>query len=225
MNFNENTRVKIPALIHLTRLGYKYLILSHSNWDLNTNIFTDIFKESIKRINPEMKDFQVKKLQEDVNIALDGEDLGEKFYEMLTSTSSPRLIDFENFEKNTLNVVTELPYKNGDDEFRPDITLLINGMPLVFIEVKKPNNPEGVLAERDRINIRFKNKKFRKFINITQLFMFSNNMEYDDDAIDPIQGAFYSTSSRSDVIFNYFREEQDLALDTLLIQNSDETEK
>ena len=26
MNFNENTRVKIPALIHLTRLGYEYLI-------------------------------------------------------------------------------------------------------------------------------------------------------------------------------------------------------
>jgi type I site-specific restriction-modification system R (restriction) subunit len=58
------------------------------------------------------------------------------------------------------NVVTELTYKNGDDEFRPDITLLINGMPLAFIEVKKPNNQEGVLAERDRINVRFKNKKF-----------------------------------------------------------------
>ena len=97
-------------------------------------------------------------------------------------------------------------------------------MPLVFIEVKKPNNPEGVLAERDRINIRFKNKKFRKFINISQLFMFSNNMEYDDDAIDPIQGAFYSTSSKTDVIFNYFREEQDLKIDKLLIQYNDETE-
>ena len=24
-DFNENTRVKLPALVHLTRLGYKYL--------------------------------------------------------------------------------------------------------------------------------------------------------------------------------------------------------
>ncbi len=79
--------------------------------------------------------------------------------------------------------------------FRPDITLLINGMPLAFIEVKKPNNQEGILAERDRINIRFKNKKFRKFINISQLLVFSNNMEYDHESIEPIQGAFYSSTS------------------------------
>ena len=174
MSFNENTRVKIPALIHLTRLGYQYLSLSHAKWDPETNIFTDIFKESIKRINPEMDDAQVKRLYEDVNIALDGEDLGEQFYGMLSATSSPKLIDFKDFNNNSFNVVTELPCKNGDDEFRPDITLLINGMPLAFIEVKKPNNPEGVLAERDRINVRFKNKKFRKFINISQLLMFSN---------------------------------------------------
>ena len=27
MEFSENTRVKIPALVHATRLGYKYLSL------------------------------------------------------------------------------------------------------------------------------------------------------------------------------------------------------
>jgi type I site-specific restriction-modification system R (restriction) subunit len=42
-----------------------------------------------------------------------------------------------NFENNSFHVVTELTCKNGEDEFRPDITLLINGMPLAFIEVKK----------------------------------------------------------------------------------------
>ncbi|MBT8519752.1 type I restriction endonuclease subunit R [Polynucleobacter paneuropaeus] len=224
MSFNENTRVKIPALIHLTRLGYGYLSLKDSKWDPETNIFRGIFSESIKRINPDMDDAQVKRLYEDVNIALDSEDLGEKFYGMLTTTSAPRLIDFKNFDNNSFNVVTELPCINGDDEFRPDITLLINGMPLAFIEVKKPNNPEGVLAERDRINVRFKNKKFRKFINISQLLMFSNNMEYDVDSIEPIQGAFYSTTSKNDAIFNYFREEQDLGVDTLLGLESDETE-
>ena len=224
MSFNENTRVKIPALIHLTRLGYEYLSLSHAKWDIDTNIFTEIFLESIKRINPEIEEAEVKRLYEDVKIALDGEDLGEKFYGMLTATSSPRLIDFKNFNNNTFNVVTELPCKNGDDEFRPDITLLINGMPLAFIEVKKPNNPDGVLAERDRINVRFKNKKFRKFINISQLLMFSNNMEYDPEAIEPIQGAFYATTSRGDAIFNYFREEQYLGIDALLRNEDNDTE-
>lgn len=62
------------------------------------------------------------------------------------------MIDFDNFDQNTFQVVTELKYKNGEDEFRPDITLLINGMPLVFIEVKKPNNRDGILAEHKRIH-------------------------------------------------------------------------
>ncbi|MCI9234314.1 MAG: DEAD/DEAH box helicase family protein, partial [Bacilli bacterium] len=110
-------------------------------------------------------------------------------------------------ENNTFNVVTELTYKNGEDEFRPDIIILINGMPLSFIEVKKPNNREGILAERNRINDRFKNKKFRKFVNITQLLLFSNNQEYNEDSGVPIEGAFYGTTSYKDVFFNCFREE------------------
>lgn len=224
MNFNENTRVKIPALIHLTRLGYKYLSIKKSTWDVKTNIFKEIFKDSIKKINPELDDDKVKKLYEDINIALDSEDLGEKFYGMLIQTSSPKLIDFKDFNNNSFNVVTELPYINGDEEMRPDITLLINGMPLVFIEVKKPNNSEGVLAERDRINKRFKNKKFRNFINILQLLMFSNNMEYDSESVEPVQGAFYSTTDKNNAKFNYFREEQKKFLDESLSKENDEIE-
>ena len=63
-----------------------------------------------------------------------------------------KLIDFEDEKNNEYNVVTELTYKNGEDEFRPDVIMLINGMPLGFLEVKKPNNREGILAERNRIN-------------------------------------------------------------------------
>lgn len=164
MAFNENTRVKIPAILHLCRLEYQYLSLSGAKWDLNTNIFPDIFSSSIKSINSEknLDDSDIKKLLEDISLCLDNEDLGEAFYKLLTGTSGTKLIDFNDFAKNSFYVVTELTCKNGDDEFRPDITLLINGMPLAFIEVKKPNNQEGILAERDRINTRFKNKKFRK---------------------------------------------------------------
>ncbi len=135
-----------------------------------------------------------------------------------------KLIDFENFDNNTFNVVTELTYRNGEDEFRPDIILLINGMPLVFVEVKKPNNPEGVLAEKERINRRFKNKRFRRFVNLTQMMIFSNNMEYDDDSALPIQGAFYATSSYRSPIFNYFREEEQFDLEALLLPQDDEVE-
>ncbi|MEK4186380.1 type I restriction endonuclease subunit R [Paenibacillus sp. FSL L8-0494] len=224
MAFNENTRVKIPAILHLCRLGYNYLSLSKVKWDVSTNIFTDIFYDSINRINSDVSDIDLTRVFEDVSLALDNEDLGEAFYDMLTSTAGIKLIDFKNFSNNSFNVVTELPYKNGDDEFRPDITLLVNGMPLAFIEVKKPNNHEGILAERDRINTRFKNSKFRKFINISQVLVFSNNMEYDLESIEPIQGAFYSTASYSNANFNSFREEEELDCSTLLRQEDDQLE-
>jgi type I restriction enzyme R subunit len=42
MSFNENTRVKIPAILHLGKLGYEYLSLSAIKPDENTNIFNDL---------------------------------------------------------------------------------------------------------------------------------------------------------------------------------------
>ena len=56
MAFNENTRVKIPAILHLCRLGYKYLSLKNARWDESTNIFTDIFRDSIVRINSNLSE-------------------------------------------------------------------------------------------------------------------------------------------------------------------------
>lgn len=224
MKHNEDTRVKIPTILHLMRLGYDYLSLKSESWDIDTNIFPDIFKSSIEKINPSIKPDDTARLLEDIKLELDNEDLGRAFYERLTNTSNIKLIDFDNFTNNSFHVVTELPCKNGDEEFRPDITLLINGMPLVFIEVKKPNNRDGVLAERDRINKRFQNPKFKRFANITQFMIFSNNMEYDDGTPEPIQGAFYASSSYYKPIFNYFREEEELNFTSLLKKLTDEDE-
>jgi type I restriction enzyme R subunit len=224
MKFNEDTRVKIPTILHLIRLGYQYLSLRGQSWDLSTNIFPDLFSSAVTRINPGIEADDASRLLEDIKLLLDNEDLGRAFFEKLTDRSNTKLIDFENFNNNSFHVVTELTCQNGDEEFRPDITLLINGMPLVFIEVKKPNNREGVLAERDRINKRFQNPKFKRFANITQLMIFSNNMEYDDGDPEPVQGAFYASSSYHKPAFNYFREEEVLNLTALLKPLLDEDE-
>ena len=224
MAFNEDSRVKIPALLHLTRLGYGYLSLKNTVWDENTNIFTDVFKDSISKINPGIDKREISRVLDEITLLLDNEDLGKAFYERITERSGIRLIDFEDFENNTFNVVTELTCKKDEEEFRPDITLLINGMPLVFIEVKKPNNQDGILAEHKRIEIRFQNKKFRKFVNITQLMVFSNNMEYDDSSPMTIEGAFYATASYQKPSFNYFREEEKFDLKAVLTEIEDENE-
>jgi len=225
MAFNEDSRVKIPAILHLVRLGYRYIPRKeHAKRREASNIFPDIFLESIARINPLASELEINRLLEDIELKLDYEDLGREFFKMLTSTSGMKLIDFANFQNNQFHVTTELTCRNGEEEFRPDVTIFINGMPLVFVEVKRPNNKEGILAERKRINDRYRNKKFRRFANITQLMLFSNNMEYEDGVIEPLQGAFYACTSYSELLFHYFREEERPDLHRVLQPEVDELE-
>ena len=211
--FSEATRVQMPAMVHLTRIGYTYFgkLSEDKNgtvYDSDTNILLQVFERQFKNLNPghEGEFLQILK---DIRKELNDDDLGRGFYNRLKAVSPVKLIDFDNIGNNTFHFTAEFTCKNGQDEFRPDITLFVNGLPLCFVEVKKPNNHGGMLAESARMNKeRFPNKKFRRFINITQLMIFSNNMEYDAlGGIVPIQGAFYCTGARSYAPFNCFREE------------------
>lgn len=228
MLHNENSRVKIPALVHFTRLGYEYISLKNYTGkeliDEDTNIFIDLLCAAINRINN--IDYTIedtKKLVNELKLILDNEDIGRTFYSiLLNGYNGIKLLDFEDYtgKTNSFNVVTELTYKNGSDEFRPDITTLINGIPLAFLEVKKPNNKNGIKAEYDRMNIRVQNKKFRRFINLTQIMVFSNNSPYDDSEVVPLEGAFYAASGYKKLFFSHFREE-----DTQLISSVPEADE
>lgn len=211
--FTEMTRVQMPAMVHLTRLGYSYFGKIHETYagtiyDPDTNILLEVFKSQFERLNPDHKGEWAEALRQ-IRKELNDDDLGKGFYKRLKSVSPTRLIDFDNPKNNIFHFTAEFTCKNGQDEFRPDITLFVNGLPLCFVEVKKPNNHGGIVAESKRMSKeRFTNKKFRRFINLTQLMIFSNNMEYDAlGGIVPIQGAFYCTGARVYSPFNCFREE------------------
>lgn len=211
--FTESTRVQMPALVHLTRIGYTYFgkiyeDMSGRIYDSDTNILIEVFKEQFAELNPERAG-EAEETLRIIRQELDFDDLGRTFYKRLTSVSPVRLIDFEEPGNNVFHCTAEFTCKRDQDEFRPDITLFINGLPLTFIEVKKPNNRGGMVEESRRMNRqRFPNKKFRRFINITQLMIFSNNMEYDSlGGIVPVQGAFYCAAARETAPFNCFREE------------------
>ena len=62
-DFSEKTRVQLPALLHLTRLGYKYISLKNQIIDRDTNIFEDIFKKSITRLNPSANEREISHTQ------------------------------------------------------------------------------------------------------------------------------------------------------------------
>lgn len=217
MKHNEDTRVKIPLVIHLLRLGYVYLSLKDEEIDVRNNIFKKTFKESLEKINGDIySDEKIEELLTEISELSKYDDLGESLYRKLTSINgidNIKLIDFNDVNNNTFNVVTELTFKNKEEEFRPDVTILINGIPICFYEVKKPNNSGGIQSEFTRAKDRLRNPSFNHFFNQIQLMLFSNNMEYDDTELSVSQGSFYATPNKENTKFSYFREEKELSFE------------
>ena len=77
MPFTEDARVKIPAILHLTRLGYGCLSLKHATWDAATNIFPDLFHTSVAAINPGASADDIGRLLQEISLLLENEDLGK----------------------------------------------------------------------------------------------------------------------------------------------------
>lgn len=216
MIFNEDSRVKVPALIHFIRLGYSYQSKKGQNIDPRNNIFVNILKQSVNRINN--ADYSQEKIN-DLLLEIEGltdnrVDKGKSFFERLVTTKGTKLIDLKNPGNNDFRVVSELTYKRNGRSFRPDITILINGIPLGFLEAKKPNNPEGIQAEFYRMKERADNPEFIPYLNQMQLLAFSNNTPYKDDEVVKMQGGFYTTPNHTKLHFNHFREENEIAINS-----------
>ena len=106
-NYNEKTRVQMPAMVHLTRLGYKYIGKLYAenageSFDSDTNILIDSFHSAFARLNPDKKDKWLS-VFDDIKKELSDDDLGKQFYAWLVSVSSYTLVDFENPLNNILN--------------------------------------------------------------------------------------------------------------------------
>ena len=119
MTHNENSRVKIPALVHLTRLGYKYISPKkyEGTIDTDTNIFIDVLCAAINLINgTALTIADAQKIVNDLKVMLENDDLGREFYSVLINGyNGLKLIDFEDYQGvvNDYHVVTERPMKLG----------------------------------------------------------------------------------------------------------------
>ena len=220
--FCEDSRVKFPTLMHLMGMGFKYVSLKglktkyviapKTEFDPLTNILTGYFTEAYNKLNPNVENKAAGKLLAKIQSSLMNDDLGRQFYNEILLNTGERIIDLSSpanfYKNNTFQVTTEMTCGDKDnDNYRPDITLFVNGLPMAFIEVKKENNHKGILAETDRMKQRFVNPKYRRFLNLTQIMVFSNDMEYDNNEVTPTIGAFYATIGKKNTKYNCFREE------------------
>lgn len=85
--FNEATRVQMPAMVHLTRIGYTYFgkiteDMAGTIYDPDTNILINVFKEQFVKLNPEHKG-EAEQVLKTIRQELDNDDLGHSFYKRL----------------------------------------------------------------------------------------------------------------------------------------------
>jgi len=214
-DFSELTRVQIPAALHLMRMGYTYLPRNGkeiAERDPDTNILVSVFKEQFLKFNNYLTEDDFERELANIKLELDQNDLGRSFFKRLQGQEDAIYIDWDHPEANTFHLALEVTCQNGQDEFRPDIVIFVNGLPLSYIEVKQPNairdGKTGIQSEQDRTRYRFENRKFRRFNNITQLISLSDNLAYISGQGQQKQGSYYGSNAYSKTKFNAFKEER-----------------
>ena len=130
----------------LEEQGYAYLPI-HENADLVANLrrqleilnnytFTDkewdnFFKDKIANANDGIKE-KTRRIQEDNIQNLTRED---------GSTVNITLLDKKNIHNNRLQVINQYVENGGNYDNRYDVTILVNGLPLVHVELKRRGVP------------------------------------------------------------------------------------
>ena len=126
----------------LSEQGYRYVHITSSNemiWNLREQLerlnkfkFTDnewnwFFNNCISNKNEGIED-KAKKIQEDHVQTLKRDD---------GSTKNIFLIDKKNIHNNFLQVINQYEENSGNYKNRYDVTILINGIPIIHVELKR----------------------------------------------------------------------------------------
>ncbi len=166
---NENT-IEQSLIDQLVSQGYAYFngtnISPISDNPQRENFASVIleshFKQSLKRLNPSLPESaRVEAYQKVINLGT--EDImenNERFHTLLTDGVTVEytkdgktkginvnLLDIENPESNSFWVVNQLLVKENNNEKRFDVVIFINGLPLVFIELKSASDEKATLRK------------------------------------------------------------------------------
>ena len=203
--------MEVPALLHLSRLGYGYLSRKElRERDRKTNLMPDSLRTALEKINHStITGEMMEKLTGELRDQLDTEDLGRRFYRTIRDGwNGLKLIDYEHPENNLFRSAAELACGHGPGSFRPDITLFVNGLPLAMIEVKTRDYPRKLQAEYDRLLDRSRSREGRVFLQGVQIWAFSDDHAEDPDRLLPTEGAYYTTAMPEEFILYTVREKR-----------------
>ena len=166
--FNEKYLSQVPALQQLINLGFEYITpeqaLAQRGGQLVNVLLEDTLREQLNRINRiRYKGHEYQFSEENIqsairkirNIPYQGlQKTNEAVYDLLTlgvaleqtiegdsKSFSMNYIDWKQPDNNLFQVTAEFPVlrRHSVETARPDIVLFVNGIPLVVIECKAPD--------------------------------------------------------------------------------------
>ena len=161
---------------NLESIGYEYLQINKEE-DLIINLRTQI--EKLNKINfndDEWKRFYNENINNEKNTVTDRtsiiqENHGFSFLFDDKRESNIWLINKNDIYKNSLQVINQFEAKNVNNHSRYDVTILVNGLPLVHIELKKRGiNIKNAFNQIER----YQNTSFNNLFNFVQIFVISN---------------------------------------------------
>ena len=166
---NENT-IEQSLISQLQQQGYTYFygadIAPYSDnpqrESFSSVVLENHFKESLKKLNPTIPESaKAEAFQKIINLGT--EDImenNERFHSYLTNGVTVEyqkgentiginvcVLDTENIENNSFWVVNQLVVKENNNEKRFDVMVFINGLPLVFIELKNASDEKATLQK------------------------------------------------------------------------------
>ncbi len=153
-------------------------------------ILPRVLEESLCRINPEIPTEKLTSVIKDLTADFSDSDLVSKNYELYSKIRNyikipvlkngkedfafVKLIDFDNPENNTFTAVSQMWIKGRYNWRRPDIIVFVNGLPLVFIELK---NGIVKVEEAYRKNLKSYIKDIPNLFAFNQICVLSNGFE------------------------------------------------
>lgn len=153
-------------------------------------ILPDVLKQSLVSINPDILEPLIDEKIKELSSNFDGSDLEDVNYNLYNKIRNGikltvvkdgvedfefiKLIDFDHPEKNTFTAVSQMWIQGRYNWRRPDLLIFVNGLPLVFIELK---NSIVKVEEAYNKNLKDYLRDIPNLFAFNQICVLSNGLE------------------------------------------------
>lgn len=153
-------------------------------------VLPQIMEASLKKLNPSIDPEKIKSIVKELSVDYTGRDMTAVNYELYNKIRNNiritvrkdgkedfdfiKLVDFEHPENNTFTAVSQMWIQGHFYYRRPDIIIFINGMPMVFIELK---NSIVKVEEAYNNNLTNYKKDIPNLFAFNQICVLTNGLE------------------------------------------------